>query len=215
MAITNYTELQASVASWLHRTDISDRIIDFITFGEAKINRELNANAAEVEIDLATVVGSRIVSLPSDFVKVISVFLQYSNGSQRFELTKISPTDNYKSNENNIPRYWSIDGTNIDFDTPLSSTTEYTITLRYKAKFELSDANPTNWLLTNAPDFYLFACLLSSPLYLRDEKRIAIWQGQYNQILQSMNNNEYQSRKTVLRVDAALTDNSRFNIYRG
>ena len=32
MAITTYTELQTSVANWLNRDDLTDKIPDFITY---------------------------------------------------------------------------------------------------------------------------------------------------------------------------------------
>ena len=41
MAITNYTQLQSSIASWLLRDDLTAVIPDFITLAEAQFNREI------------------------------------------------------------------------------------------------------------------------------------------------------------------------------
>ena len=38
MAITNYSELQSAVATWLDRTDLADVMPDFIALGENYIN---------------------------------------------------------------------------------------------------------------------------------------------------------------------------------
>ena len=42
MALTNYTELKASIANWLNRTDLTTEISeDFITLAEADFNAKL------------------------------------------------------------------------------------------------------------------------------------------------------------------------------
>ena len=38
MPFANYTELQAAVADWLNRTDLSSRIVDFIALAESKMD---------------------------------------------------------------------------------------------------------------------------------------------------------------------------------
>jgi len=39
MAIGTYAELQTAVANWLDRSDLTDRIQEFIDLAEARINR--------------------------------------------------------------------------------------------------------------------------------------------------------------------------------
>jgi len=57
----------------------------------------------------------------------------------------------------------------------------YTAQFWYKAGIAvLSDTNTTNWLLTNYPNLYLYAALLESAPYLRDDERILLWQGMYD-----------------------------------
>ena len=51
---------------------------------------------------------------------------------------------------------------------------------RYRQKFALSDAVPTNWLLTNHPDIYLAAVLVWSGLLITAED-VGMW----NALLQS------------------------------
>ncbi len=41
MALTTYTELKASVADWLNRTDLTSVVPDFIALAEAQIERTL------------------------------------------------------------------------------------------------------------------------------------------------------------------------------
>ena len=46
MALTTYTELKASVADWLNRTDLTSAIPDFITLAESKFKTELKFYAS-------------------------------------------------------------------------------------------------------------------------------------------------------------------------
>ena len=41
MALTTYTELKASLADWLNRTDLTAAIPDFITLAESQMERQL------------------------------------------------------------------------------------------------------------------------------------------------------------------------------
>ena len=41
MAINSYSSLQTAVANWLDRSDLTDRIPEFIDLAEARINRAL------------------------------------------------------------------------------------------------------------------------------------------------------------------------------
>ena len=41
MALTTYTELKASIADWLNRSDLTAAIADFISLAEAQIERTL------------------------------------------------------------------------------------------------------------------------------------------------------------------------------
>jgi hypothetical protein len=52
--------------------------------------------------------------------------------------------------------------------------------LIYYAKLsKLSTSNTTNWLLTKAPDVYLYGSLLQAAPYLQDDARIQVWAGLY------------------------------------
>ena len=41
MAISNYAELQTATANWLDRTDLTDRIPEFIDLAESTFNRTI------------------------------------------------------------------------------------------------------------------------------------------------------------------------------
>ncbi|HUU42163.1 MAG TPA: hypothetical protein VMX57_00200 [Planctomycetota bacterium] len=61
----------------------------------------------------------------------------------------------------------------------------------------LSDANTTNWLLTLAPDIYLYATLVEAGPYLVEDTRVPAWEAALQQRLEQLSGN--------VRVDPART----------
>jgi hypothetical protein len=47
--------------------------------------------------------------------------------------------------------------------------------------------NPTNWLLEQSPDVYLFSTLISAESYLHDDTRIPLWTQAYAEAVQALN----------------------------
>ena len=68
MALSNFTELKASIADWMVRSDLTSVIPDFIEIAEAEMNRGLEHWKMEEGATLS--VSSRYTALPSDFLAV-------------------------------------------------------------------------------------------------------------------------------------------------
>ena len=51
----------------------------------------------------------------------------------------------------------------------------------------LSDSVTTNWLLTSAPDAYLYGALLQAAPYLSDDNRIGVWGSLYENAITELN----------------------------
>jgi hypothetical protein len=86
-----------------------------------------------------------------------------------------------------IPRYYAHVGDSFEFyPTP---DTSYTGGIVYTAKVPaLSISNTSNWLLTEAPDVYLYGSLIQSAPYLVEDARIAVWAGLYRDAVDRLNN---------------------------
>ena len=52
----------------------------------------------------------------------------------------------------------------------------------------LSESNTTNWLLTLAPDLYLYGVLLESAPYMKEDERISTWGSGFSTALNDLNN---------------------------
>jgi len=192
MAITTYAELQAAIANWLNRDDLKTEVTDFISLGEAQINRDIRHWQAEKRA--TNTMNSRFTDLPSDVIEVIR--LQLDNDYE--PLKQIPPVRMHEmraaSNDTaGRPCHYSvIDGGFEVFPTP---DDDYTATLYYRAKIPaLSDSNPTNWLLSLAPDVYLYASLMASAPFLRDEDRIGVWSTLYLAGVEGVNKQSYSTK---------------------
>ena len=167
MAITTYSELQSAVTARLIIDYGATLIQEFIALGEAMLNRRLRIREMETSADLTLVAGTRTVALPTRYVEMRRIYL---DGSPVRKLNFIPATDfwlRYMATETSKPAAYTIEADNIVFGpTP---DTAYTGKMLYYQKFAaLSDAAPTNNLLTNHPDVYLYAAELQGWFYKGD-----------------------------------------------
>jgi hypothetical protein len=76
------------------------------------------------------------------------------------------------------PKFFGVVGSQLRV-VPIPDSS-YTGELIYYSKLaKLSNSNTTNWLLTKAPDVYLYGSLLQAAPYLQDDARIQVWAGLY------------------------------------
>ncbi len=212
MAITTYAELQAAAANWLIRADLTARIPEFITLAESRLNRTLRTRLAEAEVGLTATVGSRTIALPAGFSEPLAVWVVDSSG--RRPLRFIEPSLSRASGSTGRPETWSIDGATLAFDRPCDQA--YGFVLRMLAKFALSNAAPTNALLSDYPDAYLFATLSEAGPFLRDDDLAAAYEARLTRAIGEINSKDARSRAARTLVgDTPQTPAHDFDIFRG
>lgn len=209
MAISTYTELLSAIASWTHRDDQTALIPDFIKLAEVRIMRTFAPRGTDTETELSSVQSSRYVVLPTGATRPTGLWLKDS--LPRTEIPQRLAADLAGSNEEGIPEEWAIDGTNIAFDRPCESV--FTFDFRYTAPFALSDASPTNYVLTSYPDLYLFGCLIESYMHALDLTNAAIYEQRYQQALKDSQHIENAARTVPLVTEFAAYGGG--NILRG
>lgn len=156
MAIGTNAELKAAVASWLHRSDLTTQIPDFVALCEADIRRDLRVR--EMEDSTSVALTSTELAIPTGFLEARQVTLNdivvdYVLPQQ---FTPISEDTTYT---------YTVKGTNFVFQT---SSGDVKVEF-YKSFAALSASGDTNWLLTNHPDVYLFGTLAWSCTYTQDD----------------------------------------------
>lgn len=185
MALSNYTELKASVADWLNRTDLTSVIPDFIALAEAQIERTLRTRQMMVRATAS--IDTEYSAVPADFLETKSIKLN-TNPVTSLTFETVDALDSLKSTtyiSTGKPQLFSIVGGQIRV-LPVPDST-YTAELIYYAKLsKLSSTNATNWLLTQAPDVYLYGSLMQAAPYLKDDARIPVWASIYTRGLEEL-----------------------------
>lgn len=201
MAIDTYAALKAAAAHWLVRGDLTARIPDFVALAEARLNRVLRHRLAETEIALTAAPGLRRIPLPAGFTEPLRLWLEAAEG--RIELPCVEAATLPQTAARGVPRAWAIDAEAVAFDRPCDQA--YGLTLRMLKAFALSEAAPTNALLTEAPDVYLFATLCEAAPFLRDAELSGAYETRLDRALGELNAKHARSRALgTLRVEADL-----------
>lgn len=184
MAITNYSELKTAAANWLHRSDLTSYIPDFITFGEAQIYRDLRIRAMETSLN--TSISAGVLSVPSGYLEMKFI---YADSSPVQKLTRKDAEwiyTNYPTRSSDAsPKFFAREGDNFIFGPYPDSG--YTVKgIYYKKLDALSDSNTSNWFTTNAPDLLLYAALIAAEPFIKNDARLPTWKAMYDVIKNSV-----------------------------
>lgn len=186
MSITTYAELKTAVSDFLNRDDLASAVPTFIALAEADINRRLRHWKQEVRATAE--IDSQYSAVPANWLEAI-----------RFQITDGTPTElelmaqaeivdrrEEIANVTGRPRFYAITGSQFEFLPSPDDT--YNAELVYFGKVPtLGTETPTNWLLTDHPDLYLYGALIHSAPYLSDDARVQVWAALYQSALDSAN----------------------------
>jgi len=186
MTLATYAELQSAMADFLNRDDLTAVIPTFIRLAESRIDRDLRHYRQEKRSTAQ--LDTQYSAVPSDYMSPIR--LQILDGSTN-PVEPISTAqmlqlraDNY--NQTGKPTHYALTAGGLElYPTP---DVVYNASLVYYARVAaLSGANTTNWLLTEAPDAYLYGSLVHSAPYLKDDAKVAVWDGLYKAAMDNLN----------------------------
>lgn len=187
MPITSYATLQTEVSNWLNRTDLTAEIKTFIANAESRLNDDRRIRNMKRLSNFSA--NSELVNLPSDFRAVESL---YHDGPTYYGPIEIVNGDRLSEikgrfSDSGVPQFAAIlPGTGQIQFAPEPDTT-YSLRLHYWVKIPtLSDGAPTNWLLNRRPDVYLYAALVESAPFLKDDARLATWESMLNSRLEEL-----------------------------
>jgi hypothetical protein len=187
MALANYTDLLASVASWMNRTDLTAVIPDFVVMAEGRIANDLRIRQQLTTDVLTTVAGTQAVTLPFDYLEFENVSIAGGTETQCLYSTKEHLDANYPDGgPQGRPAVFSIVGNSILFGpTPDDA---YTVNVEYYGRFDPLASTPTNGLLTYQPNLYLYACLREASLFVMDDERASHWDALYKGVVANLKN---------------------------
>jgi hypothetical protein len=185
MSITNYSDLQSTIASYLARTDLTAQIPDFIQLAETRLRRELRLRQMLKVVTTTTTGSDGTVELPSDFLQMRDLHIN-TNPIQVVEY--ISPSNFYRntwSTSVGLPRQYTILAQEFQFAP--APDTDYTLQMMYYAAPPyLSSSNPSNVFLANCPDLLLYGALGEAESYLMNDPRLTTWAQLYDRGIASL-----------------------------
>ena len=196
MPLATYADLKAAIPSWLDRedSDFAARVPDFIALCEQRLNfgGADGAGLRVAEMEKTAVLTPDIygkLALPADYLESRS-FAPQAAGYDALTLSGIDANAGYYP-YGGVARQMSISGQTVS-TFPLSNGG---VTLTYYAKIPaLSDANPTNWLLSKAPGVYLYGSLIETAPFETDDSRSQMWLALYTAALAGLKSTDVGMR---------------------
>lgn len=187
--ITNYSSLQSAIADYLNRQDLTEQIPLFIQFCEADLNTRLRCR--EQIIRAEAISNAEFVQLPGDWLEAIN--LQIVDGMSPLRFVTLDEADIIVK-ERRYDRVMAYSLMNGAIELVPGPTDNVEIEMIYYGKIPaLSNNNTTNWLLTKAPDVYLYGALTHAAPFLLDDQRITVFGSFYSGRVQSLNDEAQKS----------------------
>jgi len=185
--ITNYTDLQSTIADYLARTDLTSQIPLFIQMAENRLRRDLRTRPMLKVVTTLTTASDATVAIPSDFLEMRDMHIDaspihtmiYQNPSNFFRNTKAGTSNS------GYPLNYTIMGSEFQF-APIPDSAYTLKMVYYAAPAYLSSTNSSNIFLANCPDLLLYASLGEAEPYLMNDARIQTWATLYDRGLNSL-----------------------------
>lgn len=193
MALATYNDLLTQAANWLHRSDLTSNIPDFVTLAESKINKALRVR--QMETTTASTIASGVIAVPSNYIGLKDAYI--SSTSPYGPLTRKTAEFIYDKYPYRVadkqPVYIGREGNNFIFGPYPDSN--YTVTLVYYNRLAALSGT-TNTVYTSYPGLWLFGTLAESAPFIKDDKRVQIWQLKFKELLEAVqdeSDDEYYS----------------------
>jgi hypothetical protein len=213
--VTNLGELLDYVADELDRTDLDTVIQAWPSLVEAELHRKIVdgepfrhwrmilIDSLDIEEDNPLVALPNATDDSGDWLETVSVrWGTYNAVYNSPDLISIQKRTFEESGEPSLdeidPRY-TYRGANFElWPTP---SEDGTLSVEYYAKIPaMVGEGTTNWLLTHAPDVYIYGCLKQSAPYLRDDERIVVWDRLFEDAVGSLQMEGKQARQSGSRM---------------
>lgn len=189
MALATYSDLKTSIASWLHRSDLTNVIPDSITLTEADFNRRIRV--AQMEVRASASFDEAYENLPTDFLEMREIKVNSSPARSLQYMTPQQMTEFYPTLNSGTPEFYTLVDSTIRLNKTPSSEVEMAYYVRIPA---LTDDAPTNWMLTNHPDVYLYGSLAAMEPFIENDDRLTMWKSLYEKALSDVDDADKRAR---------------------
>lgn len=183
MTLANYAELTTAIGTWEERTFTATETDQFIRLTEAKADRKLRQDFRRRTSATINTDSSGVGTLPTGFVGMTSLVRDVlgSVPLKQVSWDALVLRNPYEIGDD--AGVYAINGTAI----MVAPVTDDDFIAKFSAVLTgLSGSNTTNWLLTLAPDYYLFGCQAAASAFLKDYQAAGFLQAQADAILDEL-----------------------------
>jgi hypothetical protein len=174
MAFDDYLDLRTSVIEMVRRPDIADVMDRLTLLAETWLNRNLRTKDQITETTLSF--SSGVATLPTDYLETIGL---YTSEGEEIE-----------------PR------TLQDLQNDTASFPDGSYTFQYYAKLPTltTSMTTTNWLLSSAPDLYLYAVGYEAAKHVQDENLARVARALREESLMDVMGQDFSARYSRMKV---------------
>lgn len=185
MPLVNYTDLKSDIATWLNREDLTAQIPTFIRLAEAEIDRVLRRTVTRATITI----NSESTTLGDAVAELRSIRLVTASTRRDIVLDIVTPEMlseiRARYSASGRPVAAAVVGGNI-LVAPSPDQAYAAEAVYFGSLVPLSDESPTNVVLTEAPDLYLYSSLKHSAPFLQHDERLSMWTELANTALEQL-----------------------------
>jgi hypothetical protein len=197
--VFTYDNLKTNLTNYLQRTDpdIVYQIPVFIMLGQRRVARELKILGMRVVINDVLTAGNPLLRKPNRWFNTSTFNIGTGSGYAtivNLPLRTYEYCNIYWQNRaiEAQPKYLA----DYDFNTWYLAPTpdedypcEYAI---FQVPELIDETISTNFMTQSCPDVLVYACLLESAPYLKDDDRVPVWQNMYNLAKDALNKEDFQ-----------------------
>jgi hypothetical protein len=168
----NKAELTTALKDYLNRPNLLDEQVSLlIAIAEGELNAGLVDHPRNIRrASFTQTAGNSILPLPTDVGRIITLRTDTKLVDQYSPASRSDAIDNGNA-------FIAVGDCLELIPAPSVDTTYYLVYSAFLSP--LATTESTNWVSVYFPDLYLYACLKESSVYLKDDKRLAQWAGEY------------------------------------
>jgi len=191
----NYNSLRLQIQNYSNRTDqfFIDQIPDFINQGVNRIYSEAKSIGFEKVILGNLVLDNPLLAKPADWKETVSFSIiddrSVPSSTSFLLLRSLEFCRSYWPSPelSRTPEFYANAFEYNNFFFAPTPDYAYPFVLIYLALPLFNQANPENFLTLRYPSLLLYACLLETIPFLKDDERVQMFEALYSRALQSVN----------------------------
>lgn len=188
----DYVWLTGAIGTYSgNRTDLADKVPDFVILAEQRIRADLEARNQDSVATLSVTGGEPTATLPEDFIEPRVLVM---DGQLPLDyLTPAKFDAMYVSDSGGVPRHYTVVGSNLRLGPTPSA--DASLILTYRAGIPaLADSGGSNWLIRKNANVYLAACMVEGAIpYTKNWADLQFWEKKYTDAIASVNKLDWSS----------------------